>query len=194
MNMSEIETSRPFRSVKEAAAAFSKYDSGLTISSPGIPASGARSGSGQKFIPVYYEVSIMESIKRLEMDLAEMKQELGLMKKRRNEMEIAMAGINAQFHRSLSKLAEMEAAKAAQRSAIREERRWEEENEYWPCFGDALSICDLDVGLERRMEMVKSQKKKKAVVPLIGRIFSKKKISSDGINYSYPESIYSVLS
>jgi hypothetical protein len=190
--MSEIETSRQFGSVKEAAAAFSKYDSVLTISSPGTPASGAESGSQQKPITVYYEVSIMESIKRLEMELADMKQELGLMKKRRTEMEIAMAGISAQFHRSLSKLAEIEAVKESQRSAIRE-KRWEEENEYWPCFGDALSICDLDIGLVRRMEMMKSQKKK-PVVPLIGRIFSKKKSSIDGIDYSYPESIYSVLS
>lgn len=195
MNMSEIETIRPFRSVKEAAAAFNRYDSAYTINSPGTPASGARSGYEQKSISVYYEVSVMDSIKRLEMELTEVKRELVLMKKRRSEMEIAMAGINAQFHRSLSKLAEIEAAKAARRSAIREEKIWEEdENDYWPCFGDALGICDLDmIGLERRTEMKKSQNKK-PMVPLIGRIFSKKKSSSDGTDYSNPESIYSVLS
>ncbi|KAJ1685874.1 hypothetical protein LUZ63_017264 [Rhynchospora breviuscula] len=192
MNMSEIETIGPFRSVKEAAAAFNQRDSTLAISSPGTPASMAGSGSGQKSTPVYYEVSVLDAIKKLEMELVEMRQEMALMKKRRSEMEIAMAGINAQFHRSLSKMAEIEAAKAAQRSAIREERRWEEENEYWPCFGDALSISDMDIGMERRME-TKFQKKK-PVVPLIGRIFSKKKSSSEGIDYSYPESIYSVLS
>ncbi|KAJ3701770.1 hypothetical protein LUZ61_005475 [Rhynchospora tenuis] len=192
MNMSEIETIRPFRSVKEAAAAFNQRDSTLAISSPCTPASMTGSGSGQKSTPVYYEVSVLDSIKKLEMELVEMRQELALMKKRRSEMEIAVAGMNAQFHRSLSKMAEIEAAKAAQRSAIREERRWEEENEYWPCFGDALSISDMDMGVERRMET--KLQKKKPVVPLIGRIFSKKKSSSEGIDYSYPESIYSVLS
>jgi hypothetical protein len=40
------------------------------------------SGSEQQSIPIYYEVSIMDSIKRLEMELAEIKQELVLMKKR----------------------------------------------------------------------------------------------------------------
>ncbi|KAF3334162.1 WEB family protein [Carex littledalei] len=189
--MSEAETIRQFQSVKEAAAAFSKYDSTLAISSPSTPASRAGSGSGQKSTPVYYEVSVMDSIKRLEMELSKIKQELGLMRKRRSEMEIAMAGISAQFHRNLSKLAEIEAAKAAQRSAVREEKRWEDENEYWPCFGDALSIPDMDIGLERRMER-KSQKKK-PLVPLVGRIFSKKS-SSDDIDYTYPESTYSVLS
>lgn len=192
MNTSEVETIRQCRSVKEAAAAFSKYDSTLAISSPSTPASRAGSGSGQKSTPVYYEVSVIDSIKRLEVELLEVRKELALMKKRRSEMEIAMAGINAQFHRSLSKLAEIEAAKAAQRNAIREEKRWEEEYEYWPCFGDALSISDMDIGLERRMERRKSQKKK-PLVPLVGRIFSKKS-SSDDIDYSYPESIYSVLS
>lgn len=193
MNTSEDETIRQFRSVKEAAAAFSKYHSTLLVSSPSpsptAPPSTAASGSAHKSTPVYYEVSVMDSIKRLEMELAEVRQELALMRKRRCEMEIAMAGINARFHRSLSKLAEIEAAKAAQRNAIREEKRWEEDDEnheYWPCFGDALSICDMDVGIERK-------KKKPLSLIGLGRIFSKKS-SSDDTDYTYPQSIYSVLS
>lgn len=191
MNSSEIETSRPFRSVKEAAAAINQFQT-LACSSPGTPASGAGSGSGQKSIPVCYEVSVVESIKRLEMELAEMRQELAFMRRRRSEMEISIASINARFHRSLSKLAEIEAAQAAERNAIREERRWEEENEFWPCFGDALSISDMDIAMERRME--RKVKREKPLVPLIGRIFSKKKSLNEDIDCSYPESIYSVLS
>ncbi|KAF3339996.1 hypothetical protein FCM35_KLT15767 [Carex littledalei] len=43
------------------------------------------SGSGQQSIPIYCEVSIMDSIKKLETELAEIKQELALMKKRSSE-------------------------------------------------------------------------------------------------------------
>ena len=45
-----------------------------------------RYGSAKKSIPAYYEVSIMDSIKKLETELAEIKRELALMK--------TMAGIN----------------------------------------------------------------------------------------------------
>ncbi|KAF3339887.1 Zinc knuckle [Carex littledalei] len=57
----------------------------LTVKPQPLIPSNIRSGSGQQSIPVYYEVSIMDSIKRMETKLAEIKQELVLMKKRSSE-------------------------------------------------------------------------------------------------------------
>ncbi|KAJ3671631.1 hypothetical protein LUZ60_007710 [Juncus effusus] len=167
MNQSDVETTRPFRSVKEAAAAFGKHHMTILSSSPDTLYS--NTGPGLNSVPdpkpVICELSVMDSIKKLEIELTEIREDLAHMKKRRSEMEIAFASINAQFHKSMSKLAEIEAAEAGERSVIRE--TWEDENEYLPCFGDALSINgEMGSGMERRMEM--KVQREKSLIPLIG--------------------------
>ena len=54
------------------------------------------------------KISVTESIKRLEAELTTIKHELVLLKKRRDAMEIDIAGINSQFHRIQIHLAEIE--------------------------------------------------------------------------------------
>lgn len=73
------------------------------------------SGLGHNFIPISCEISVMASIKRLEIELTELKHELALMKKR-DAMVIDKAGINAQFHSNKSNLLELEVATVAQQS------------------------------------------------------------------------------
>ncbi|KAL6905516.1 hypothetical protein ACP4OV_003117 [Aristida adscensionis] len=59
------------------------------------------------------DLMVMSSIKKLEDEAARTRQEAAQLKKRLAEMELSMATLNAKLHRALSKLAHMEADKAA---------------------------------------------------------------------------------
>uniref|UniRef100_A0A0D3HJ69 Uncharacterized protein n=1 Tax=Oryza barthii TaxID=65489 RepID=A0A0D3HJ69_9ORYZ len=150
---------------------------------------------------------MMRSVKKLEAEVAETRQEVAQLKKRGSEMEMAVASLNAQLHRGLSKLAEMEAgdtaaaAVAARRSvggetdvsstvATFRSERWggvggdraavsrATSCEYLPSFSHALSLGEVDDG-----ELVgrrRKARKVKPIVPLIGDIiFSKRKSTKD---------------
>ncbi|OEL28852.1 hypothetical protein BAE44_0010130 [Dichanthelium oligosanthes] len=151
---------------------------------------------------------VMRSIQKLGAEVAETRQEVAQLRKRGNEMEMAVASLNAQLHRGLTKLAEMEAdrvAAAARRSiggdtdvtsTLRGER-WGDKlgaSEYLPSFSHALSLGEIDdaelMGSRRR----KAQKVK-PIVPLIGDIlFSKRKSTKEnGDDGFYSGDLYSVL-
>ncbi|KAF0894620.1 hypothetical protein E2562_001916 [Oryza meyeriana var. granulata] len=160
-------------------------------------------------------VTVMRSVKKLEAEVAETRQEVAQLKKRGNEMEMAVASLNAQLHRGLSKLAEMEAdrAAAARRSvggetdvtvATFRSERWGgvgDKNggsgatsyEYLPSFSHALSLGEIDDGelVGRR----RKARKVKPIVPLIGDIiFSKRKSTKDkGDGFYSNGDLYSVL-
>lgn len=146
---------------------------------------------------------VMSSVKKLEEEVAETRQEVVQLRKRSTEMEMAVASLNAQLHRGLSRLAEMEADKAAAAAARRSSiggdtdmkgaaiERWAEKSggyssEYLPSFSHALSLGEIDddddlLGGGRRR---KAPQKVKPIVPLIGDIlfsksFSKRKSSKD---------------
>ncbi|PAN41634.1 hypothetical protein PAHAL_8G057800 [Panicum hallii] len=278
----EVDTARPFRSVKEAVAVFgdrilvgeghSRHSSSAaTISTPnanasasanGMPTASAKheassSSSTMTFspnpmaeaeeeimpaaVPMYSAPSsppsltsspspmracsgrggddrdreagglvVMRSIQKLEAEVAETRQEVAQLRKRGNEMEMAVASLNAQLHQGLSKLAEMEAdraAAAARRSiggdtdaasTLRSERWGGGDklgaSEYLPSFSHALSLGEIDdaelMGSRRR----KAQKVK-PIVPLIGDIlFSKRKSTKEkGDDGFYSGDLYSVL-
>ncbi|KAF3325834.1 Gag polyprotein [Carex littledalei] len=74
--------------------------------------------SRHHFIPTGSEVSTMPSLKRMETELAELKHEMVLMEKKRSELEMAMAGMNAHIHPSQSNLEVHEVANTAQQSSV----------------------------------------------------------------------------
>uniref|UniRef100_I1QYD3 Uncharacterized protein n=2 Tax=Oryza glaberrima TaxID=4538 RepID=I1QYD3_ORYGL len=179
-------------------------------SSPPPPNDGADADDERDGGVVDEEVTaaMMRSVKRLEAEVAETRQEVAQLKKRGSEMEMAVASLNAQLHRGLSKLAEMEAgdtaaaaAAAARRSiggetdvssavATFRSERWggvvgdraavsrATSCEYLPSFSHALSLGEVDDG-----ELVgrrRKARKVKPIVPLIGDIiFSKRKSTKD---------------
>ncbi|XP_062204719.1 uncharacterized protein LOC133906748 [Phragmites australis] len=59
------------------------------------------------------DLMVMSSIKKLEEEAARTRQEVARLKRRLAEMELSMATLNAKLHRALSKMAHMEADKAA---------------------------------------------------------------------------------
>uniref|UniRef100_A0A0D9XQ12 Uncharacterized protein n=1 Tax=Leersia perrieri TaxID=77586 RepID=A0A0D9XQ12_9ORYZ len=266
----EVDTARPFRSVKEAVAVFGERilvaDARPTnpnpITSIDIPISRHEASSSASatttaadsspdameedemddhpapaaVVPMMYSapsspqsspspqspnngegetetVTVMRSVKKLEAEVAETRQEVAQLRKRSSEMEMAVASLNAQLHRGLSKIADMEspAPAPARRSVggetdvtvatFRSERWGGGEKamscEYLPSFSHALSLGEVDdgelVGDRRR----KARRKVKPIVPLIGDIiFSKRKSTKEkgaGDGYYSSGDLYSVL-
>ncbi|KAK3184814.1 hypothetical protein Dsin_032100 [Dipteronia sinensis] len=200
---SHVDTSRPFRSVKEAVAVFGEQLLVGEIYSP-KPFSYSPPPNKQEIITSwkYYSPSqspqlnprevhvdqseFSESLKKLEAELEETKMELKLLKKRESETEIALATLNAELHKNMSKLAEAEAAaaKSARMNAsaereIREEERMREmmmiTMESSPTLAQILSIAEKDFGGEKERTMRMTKKKKKPIVPLVTDLFFFKK-------------------
>ncbi|XP_022727344.1 WEB family protein At3g51220-like [Durio zibethinus] len=198
-----VDTSRPFRSVKEAIAVFGER---LLVGEIYTPKSYTYSRPPSQEI-TWYSPSrkedhgqesnqlqgVLGTLKKLEAELEETKKELKLLKERESETEIALASLNAELHKKMSKLAEAEAA-AAKRAATtpramsfeigngediarEEERRRElmKRMENNPTLSQILSIGDKEGYFE-----VKRERKlmKKKPIPLIGDWLFKKKGSS----------------
>ncbi|XP_042484512.1 WEB family protein At3g51220-like [Macadamia integrifolia] len=186
-----IDTSRPFRSVKEAVALFGERS--LT--------------GGDIYIQKTYtspkqardvEHSVVNTLKKIEAELKETKRELKLLKEKESETEIALASLNAELHKNMSKMAKAEAeaaAKAVTTKAlvVRKDREddtikeEEEKGEKDPTVRTHSSvslskILSLGEKEDYYYELTKKQKKmmkKKPIVPLLGDIFiSRKKGSS----------------
>ena len=156
---------------------------------------------------------IVRSIQKLEADVAETRQEVAQLRKRGNEMEMALASLSAQLHRGLSKLAEMEADKAVSagvagrrsiggdtdvESLTLRSERWGDRlaaSEYLPSFSHALSLGEIDdvelmgSGQRRKAQLVKP------IVPLIGDIlFSRRKSTKEKVDDGfYSGDLYGVL-
>nr|CAD1842060.1 unnamed protein product [Ananas comosus var. bracteatus] len=234
MERAEVDTTRPFRSVKEAVAVFGErfLVGDAASSSCHKPNSNAKLGISPPKPPMYSAASsprsysssasqlnqeanreydehepedeaepepvILSSLKKLEAELAETKQDVVLLKKRESEMDLAVASLNAQLHKSLSKLAEIDAEKAAESSTEIEEgpykirsNRWGEKNEemgmsfeYLPSLAQALRLGEVedDFGARRNRKARKEEKKKKKkpIVPLIGDLLFFRRKSSGG--------------
>ncbi|URD87183.1 hypothetical protein MUK42_28440 [Musa troglodytarum] len=198
----EVDTSRPFRSVKEAVAVFGdRFLAGngssqkntrsrpvTSVPPPKQPSSASSSppsysSSASHFVQEKEEeLVILSSLRKLEAELKEAKRELALLKGRESETEVAVASLSAQLSESMSKLAEMEAAMEdeAQPCRVRSER-WQEERmedfkaslEYLPTLAQAFGLAGLEEGFGGRRK--REVPKKKPIIPLIPAIFSKKK-------------------
>jgi hypothetical protein len=198
---STVDTSRPFRSVKEAVAIFGERLLAGEIYSPKpynanyVP---RQESTTWKFSPSPMkpkvednEKLLLDTLKKLEAELEETKVELKLLKERESETEVALASLNAELHKNMSKQAEAEAAAAATRAAgferanscIREEERKRElmiRMEDSPTLAQILSLGGegyFGGKQERKMIM-----KKKPIIPLVGNLFSRKKRSSSALN------------
>uniref|UniRef100_A0ACD5XPC0 Uncharacterized protein n=1 Tax=Avena sativa TaxID=4498 RepID=A0ACD5XPC0_AVESA len=156
---------------------------------------------------------IMSSIKKVEEEAAKTRQEAVQLKKRLAELELAMANLNAQLHRTLSRLAHMEANKAAAARASIQQRDnstvalavWTEPKPEREALrhqlGHLLSLDDADemIHVQRRETptVKRTAQKQKPIVPLViplinGMLFSKKKGMEDKESL-YMKELYSLL-
>ncbi|KAK6254120.1 hypothetical protein QUC31_015840 [Theobroma cacao] len=205
---SNVDTSRPFRSVKEAVAVFGERllvgeiytPKSYTYSRPPSQEITWFSPSPQSRKEHDHEESnhqgVLDTLKKLEAELQETKADLKLLKERESETEIALASLNAELHKNMSKLAQAEAAAAKSAAtststsiprtvsfdvgngediAREEERRRElkKRMENNPTLSQILSFGEKEgyFGGKRERKMMK----KKPIVPLVGDWLFKKK-------------------
>ncbi|KAK9060254.1 hypothetical protein SSX86_020958 [Deinandra increscens subsp. villosa] len=160
-----VDTSRAFRSVKEAVEVFGeRFLTGeIFLPSPKppftLPKQETSSWKSTQSSQISWKscsspreteespVLLVNSLKKLESELEETKRELKLLKERESETEVALASLNAELHKNMSKIAKAEAAEkvVALRSSLK----------------DGKSL------------------KKKPIIPLLGDLFSKKKGKSN---------------
>ncbi|CAN0880653.1 hypothetical protein LINGRAHAP2_LOCUS13774 [Linum grandiflorum] len=178
-NNSSVDTSRPFNSVKEAVAIFGErilapgiYHSTLpTTTSPSSwksasPFSNHSSSTPTNNINIVPHNQVHD-LHDLHDEQEETKAELKQLKERGCETEIALASLNAELHKNMSKLALAE-AEAARKAA---DDKMAEVNS--PTLAQILNL-----GAELESESNgwnKTKKKKKPIVPLVGDLFWKKK-------------------
>lgn len=206
----EIDTTRAFSSVREAVAVLGERilaSDVYTPKSPTIPkhvipappkVSFSSPTSTATCTPTQLnqekeeDSALANLVKRLEAELEETKRELKQLKERESETEIALASLNAELHKSMSRMAEAEAVEAG-RAAARSglivgglERDGgggeEEEMECGARKSESSSLAHiLSIGeKEGYFGTPKTERKvvkKKPIVPLIGEMFSRKKSS-----------------
>ncbi|KAK7412018.1 hypothetical protein VNO78_03464 [Psophocarpus tetragonolobus] len=115
---SSVDTSRPFSSVKEAVAMFGE---GLLVGAPKAKAT-KRDRELKSKREHEHELELVDIIKKLEAELEQTKVELKQLKERGSETEVALATLNAQLHKNMSKLAQAEAAAAGAMAATDNKR------------------------------------------------------------------------
>ncbi|KAL4319770.1 hypothetical protein GQ457_18G020360 [Hibiscus cannabinus] len=176
-----VDTSRPFRSVKEAVAVFGeRLLVGEIYTRKPYTYSYSRPSSQEItwFSPSTPDLSrkeddqpeVIHSLKKLETELEETKAELKLLKERETETEIALASLNAELHRNMSKLAMAEAKKAAaDTTAVSLEKK------YKATLSQILSIGEKEGSYGYGGRRERKMKKKKPIVPLVGDWIFKKK-------------------
>ncbi|KAG9130616.1 hypothetical protein Leryth_011874 [Lithospermum erythrorhizon] len=212
-NQSNVDTSRPFRSVKEAVAIFGERFLAREIYSPKdftfskqetpyyspsplvtheIPPK--YSTSPEKSSVDTDDSAVFDALKRLEAELEETKMEVKMLRERESETEVALASLNAELHKNMSKLALAEANAAGKAVAMAtmkskkygeiEEMEVDEEKQRdllrtTSTLAQILSIGE-ENGLFAEAQKRKDKKimKKKPIIPLVGDLFSRKKGSS----------------
>ncbi|KAJ8755669.1 hypothetical protein K2173_022264 [Erythroxylum novogranatense] len=212
---STVDTSRPFRSVKEAVAIFGErilvgeiYSPKPYYTPPSHETSWRFSCPPSPGNPKDFEEEnnhdFLDSLKKLESELEDTKAELKLLKERESETEVALASLNAELHKNMSKLAEAEATAAKnavasrtvslERERIKEDRILIEEEkrrelmmrmENSPTLAQILSLAEEREHLGGKKQR-KMTKKKKPIVPLVGDLFWRKKGSSNNNTLSNP--------
>lgn len=143
------------------------------------------------------EDALVDTVKKLEVELEKTKVELKLLKERGSETEVALATLNAELHKNMSKLAQAEAA-AAGKAAVasktvrfeiereindrKDRREREEENKKGGSFIRSQTLAQiLSLGENDHVFGGKKQRKtmkQKPIIPLVGDLFSKRKASS----------------
>ncbi|KFK40914.1 hypothetical protein AALP_AA2G059800 [Arabis alpina] len=214
-----VDTSRPFRSVKEAVAIF-----GQRIMVPGqthtinqkpvspiaaiprirhnasFPSSPWKQRTLLPSSPQGPKEEFVEVLKKLEDEITETKSEVKMLKERGSETEVALASLNAELHKNMSKMAKAEADAAGKSAAAmaksvsfketKEKENGEDERKKelmrrtqkeYPSLAQILESNKED----RNGYFPKTKtKKKKPIMPLVGDFFFffKKKGSSTEIS------------
>lgn len=215
---SNVDTSSPFRSVKEAVAILSERLLLGEMYSPSPKPYNVNVGEIFSTSPKPYSVNIvpnttrnlvfsdddsptrnlvfsnnkredeslvLDALKKLEAELEETKVELKMLKERESETEVALASLNAELHKNMSKLAKAEAA-AATNALIanrnREVREEERKRELMIKMEDSTTLAQIlslgEEGYFGGKVHEKKAMKKKPIIPLVGDLFSRKKWSS----------------
>lgn len=200
---SSVDTSRPFRSVKEAVAIFGERLLLGEMYSPSpkpayvydvVPNQEAawKYSSSSSASPIINPKSennqnlLFDTLKKLEAELEETKVELKLLKERESETEVALASLNAELHKNMSKLAKAEAAAATNALIANRNREVREEaerkRELTIRMEDSATLAHIlslrEEGYFGGKVQEKKAMKKKPIIPLVGDLFSRKKRSS----------------
>lgn len=149
-------------------------------------------------------VMMLMILKRLESELQETKMELKLLKERESKTEVALASLNAELHKNMSKIAKVEATEAVNAVAnpaatftdegtreisSRDEGRKKFEvmlkNVDSPTLAQILSISDYDCYFGHNKK-VKKAMKKKPIIPLVTDIIPWRKRSPPSNYISRP--------
>ncbi|CAA0301049.1 unnamed protein product [Arabidopsis thaliana] len=144
---------------------------------------------------------IMDVLKKLEAEITETKTEVKMLKERESETEVALATLNAELHKNMSKIAKAEADAAGKSAAAmtksvsfkdtkekengEDQRRKELMRKMQKDYPSLAQILDSNKGNRDGYfaNTKKTKKKKKPIIPLVGDFFFfKKKGSSPEIS------------
>lgn len=191
-----IDTSSPFRSVKEAVAVFGERFLATEIYSPSPkphftllkqetpiwdykPNSNQTLWKSPESEEQHSSPIVMNTLKKLELELEETKRELNILKERESETEVALASLNAELHMNMSKIAKAEAEVAGKAAAAMKSST---------TLRQVLNGVG-DGGEKARMYLnEKKVMKKKPVIPLFTDLFARKngKAKNSPLNLSSP--------
>lgn len=174
----EVDTSRPFQSVREAVEVFGER----RHAGGGNGSSNSNRGSASSTSPSSSSV-MLECLKKLEEDLAEAKGEVVELRQRQAQMEVAVSSLSVQFSKGLAVYSSLSKGKEVAVVGGGEEEdsgghgrvrsdRWDESRaeewvaslEYLPSLSEALAIKMVDddqLGDRKKERKVKKKKKSK---------------------------------
>ncbi|CAL9753007.1 unnamed protein product [Musa acuminata subsp. burmannicoides] len=218
----EVDSTSPFRSVKEAVAVYGdrchagNASSRKTTSSsakldiirspvcslpppkPVFSANSSPPSLSSTFRFVHErddELRVVNAVRKLEAELYEAKREVKLLKEMQSETKVAVAALCLQLQKSMSKTEASSLAIEERPCKVRSDR-WGEErigsSERLPTLAQALSLGRMEDELGGRGKTKVG--KRRPLIPLIGDFFPKRKTSPDLRNTLYSPSFYSVLS